>query len=164
MALTTEQETVLSAALKAETDPTVIAALAIRDDVTLHAFCNSPSTVDAWNETCSAADMFEAMDVSKFDNLSAGKRDAWRLLLGFAPINFSRNANRKAVVDVWAATASKPGDDAPAVLAKLTRKATRAEAYFGGVSATSGTVTALKLNFPGQVSRDDVSRALNLNP
>ena len=100
MALTTEQETTLATALKSETNPLVIAALAIRDDVTLHTFCNSPSTVDAWNESCSSADMFEAMDVSKFDNLSAGKRDAWRLLLGFAPINFSRNANRKAVVDI----------------------------------------------------------------
>jgi len=35
--------------------------------------------------------------------------------------------------------------------------------YLGGNEATTNTVTALKLNFEGSVSAEDVGRALNGN-
>ena len=100
-------------------------------------------------------DLFEATDVTKFDAVNPGKRDAWRLLLEFAPINFSRQKMRKAVPDVWGTT------DAVAVLQACTRKATRGEVYLGGADATTNTVTAKKLNYIGNISLDDVSNALN---
>jgi len=90
----------LATALRAETDQTVVAALAIRNDVALAAWCNGASAVDAWNEAMGSRDLFEATDVTKFDAVNPGKRDAWRLLLEFAPINFSRQKMRKAVPDV----------------------------------------------------------------
>ncbi len=153
--LTDAQLQTLAAALRAETDQTVVAAMAIRNDVALTAWCNSASTVDAWNEAMGARELFEATDVTKFDGLTAGKRDAWRLLLEFAPIDFTRQKMRKAVPDVWGNT------DSVAVLQDCKRKATRGEAYLGGNDATTNTVTAKKLNYSGSISLDDVSNALN---
>jgi hypothetical protein len=153
--LTDGQMQTLAAALRAETDQTVVAALAVRNDVALTAWCNSASAVDAWNEAMGARELFEATDVTKFDGLTAGKRDAWRLLLEFAPIDFTRQKMRKAVPDVWGTT------DAVAVLQDCRRKATRGEAYLGGNDATTNTVTAKKLNYSGSISLDDVSNALN---
>ena len=153
--LTDAQQQTLPAALRAEQATAVVAALAIRNDVALTEWCNAASTVDAWNEAMSGKDLFEATNVTLFDNLTAGKRDAWRLLLSFAPIDMGRNKNRKAVLDIWGAT------NATTVLQSCTRKATHAESYLGGTDAITNGVTAKKLNFTGQLSINEVSIALN---
>lgn len=158
MSLTTAQETALAAHIRANTTPAVVAALAIRNDVELARLYNLASATDAWQSAMSGRDLFEATDVTKFDGLTAGKRDAWRLLLTFAPVNMSRQKNRKAAQDVWGNT------DSVAVLQACTRKATVAESALGGNSATTNTVTALKLNWEGSLSVDEVSYALNRNP
>lgn len=160
MALTPAQSITLAAALRAETDPTVVAALAARNDTALTAWCNSASAVDAWQDSMSALALFEdATDVTKFDALTGGKRAAWDLLLRFAPIDFGRQKNRKAAQDVWGNT------DSVAVLQACRRKATRAELYItpniGGNQATTNTVVGLKLSFSGLVSLNEVSDALN---
>jgi hypothetical protein len=157
MPLTTTQETTLANALKAETKADVVDAMAIRNDVALTNWCNAASTSDAWNNSMSGSDLFQASDVTKFDGLTAGKRDAWRMMLDFAPIDCAKNANRKALQDVWGNT------DSVAVLQSCTRKATNAEKYLGGTSATTNTVAALKLDFVGQLAIYDVSMALNRN-
>lgn len=156
--LTETQETTLAVALKAETNPTVVAALAIRNDVALAEWCNALSTTDAWNDAMTSGLLFEASDITKFDGLTAGKRDAWRMMLDFAPIDMSRQKNRKAAQDVWGST------DSVAVLQACTRKATNAEKYLGGTSTTTNTVAALRLNWTGTLSHGDVSHALNTNP
>ena len=153
--LTDTQKQTLAAALRAETNQTVINALAIRNDVYLAEWCNAPSSVDAWQPAMTNRSLFEATNVSKFDNLTAGKRDAWKLMLEFAPIDFARNKMRKAVTDTWGAT------DSIDVLQACTRKATNAENYLGGNSATENTVAALKLNWSGTVGFMEVADALN---
>lgn len=156
--LTTAQETTLAAALKAETDQSVIDALRARNDMALADWCNAASTTDAWNQSMTGMLLFEASDITKFDGLPAGKREAWRMMLDFAPVDMTRQKNRKAVQDVWGST------DSVAVLQSCTRKATRAEAYLGGTSRTTNTVTALALAWTGTLSHSDVSYALNRNP
>jgi hypothetical protein len=153
--LTIAQQQTLAAALRAETDQGVIDALAIRNDTALLEWCNAAGAQDAWHPALTAKLLFEASDIGKFDNLTAGKRDAWRMMLDFAPIDFARNKMRKAVTDTWGVT------DSVAVLQACVRKATHAEAYLGGTSATENTVTALKLTVPGNLSLNDVSNALN---
>lgn len=156
--LTPAQETTLANHIKASVDPAVIAARTIRNDVELQRLYNLPSATDAWILAMTDRDLFEVSDVTKFDGLTAGKRDAWRMMLDFAPIDMTRNKNRKAVQDVWGNT------DSVAVLQACVRKATLGETVFGGNSATTNTVTALKLNWEGTLSIDDVSYALNRNP
>ena len=153
--LTENQMQTLAAGLRAETDAGVVAALAIRNDVALTEWVNSSSSTDVWNPEMTAKLLFEATAIAKFDNLTAGKRDAWGLILDFAPQDMARNKVRSAVVDIWGAT------DSVAVLQACTRKATHGEQYIGGTSATENTVTALKLNFSGAISITEVSTALN---
>lgn len=156
--LTRAQRTALAVALKSETDAGVVAAIGIKNISFLVEWCNGLSTTDAWNTAVVGTDLFEASDVTKFDGLTAGKRDAWRMMLDFAPIDMSKLKNRKAVQDVWGNT------DSVAVLQDMRRKATRGENYLGGTSATTNTVTAIKLNYVGSLSIDDIATALNENP
>ena len=153
--MTETQKQALAAALRAETDAGVVAALAIRNDVALAEWCNAASTADAWRPAMTGKLLFEASNIGKFDNLTAGKRDAWRMMLDFQPLDFARNKLRKAVVDTWGTT------DSVAVLQACTRKATHAENYFGGTSATENTVTALKLNWTGTTSYSEIGEILN---
>lgn len=153
--LTNNQKTALAAAIRAETNKNVIDAVAIGNITFLAEWCNGSSTTDAWNTSVSGNDLFEASDVTKFDGLTAGKRDAWRMMLDFAPIDMSRVKNRRAVQDVWGNT------DSITILQDMRRKATRGEAYLGGASATTNTVSALKLNYVGSLSIDDIATALN---
>lgn len=154
------QKQAVATALRASQNATVVAALAIRDDVTLAAFCNSASNSNAWNDAMSGRDLFEATDITKFDNLTAGKRDAWRLMLSFAPIDMSRAKNRKAVNDSWGGAA-----DAVTVLQACLRKATNVEIMItpdiAGNQATTNTVVGVKLNWTGAIALNEVSDALN---
>lgn len=155
--LNASQMQTLATALRAETTDGIGAiATARANDVLLAEWCNAASAQDAWNPTMMDKMLFEATDVAKFDNLTAGKRDAWRLMLEFAPVDFARNKMRKAVTDVWGNT------DSVAVLQACVRKATNGEKYLGGTAATENTVTAWKLSVPGYISLDDVSNSLNL--
>lgn len=155
MALTDNQYQTLAAALRAETNQTCIDALAIRNDVALTEWVNAESTQDAWNPAMTGKMLFEASDIGKFDNLTAGKRDAWRMMLDFHPLDFARNKMRKAVVDTWGKT------DSVAILQACTRKATNGEKYLGGTSATENTVSAWKLSVPGNIGMTDIQYALN---
>ena len=103
----------------------------------------------------SGVDLFEATDVTKFDGLVAGKREAWKLMLQFAPINFGKQKFRKAVTDAWGTTDSK------AILTDCTRPATNGEKYLGGTVVTENTIAAWKLNFSGNIAIGEISNALN---
>lgn len=156
--LTQSQLTTLAAALRAETNQGVIDAVAIGNITYLVEWCAEASATDAWNTVVEKSTLFEATNISKYDNLTAGKRDAWQLVIDNAPINGSRNKMRSAVVDIWGI------GDSVAILQDMRRKATRGEAYLGGTSTTTNTVTALKLNYVGSLSIDDIATALNENP
>ena len=151
------QRAQLGTALRAETDPGVVAAIAARNDSYVTNWCNGLSATDAWLSSATDRDLFEATDVTKFDGLAAGKREAQSRMERFSPLDFTRQKMRKALQDIWG------NADSVAVLQALRRKATRAEVYLGGNQATTNTVTALKLNFEGSVSAEDVGRALNGN-
>lgn len=155
--LTPAQETTLITALRAETNQAVVDALAIGNVTYLVEWCNGLSSADAWNSQMTAQALFEDSDITKFDGLSAGKRDAWRMMLDFAPIDFSKIKNRRAIQDVWGDTDSIP------ILQDCRRKATRGEVYLGGNSVTTNTVTALKLNREVYLSIDDIANAINNN-
>lgn len=157
--MTPTQLQTLRTAINASTDPAVIAARTpeTRDDRVVQAWLNSAHpTAMAWIATMTARALFEAADITKFDALTAGKRESWRILLDFAPIDFTVGQNRKAIADIWGTA------DGVAVLQACRRPATVAENALGGNTATTNTVAALRLSVPGPVSLDDTSAALNL--
>lgn len=153
--LTESQLQTLAAGIRAETNQSCVDALAIRNDVAMTEWVNGPSTQDAWNPAMTGNLLFEATNVVKFDGLAAGKRDSWKLMLDFTPLDMGRNKLRLAVVDVWGPT------DSVAVLQACTRKATNGEKYLGGNSVTENSVTALKLTVPGYIGMDEIAKALN---
>lgn len=153
--MTIAQMQALKAALLAETNVEAAEAMRIRNDVFLTEWCNAPSAVSVWNYEMGQRDLFEATDVTKFDGLTAGKRDAWKLLLGNAPIDMSRNKMRKAVIDIWGNVDSK------AVLAACLKPATNLQAYIGGTSVTENTITGVKLNCTETIDINQLSYILN---
>ena len=157
--MTPAQLQTLRAAIDASTDPVVISARTpeTRDDSAVQRWLNTAhATALAWQSSMTSRALFEASDLTKFDAITAGKRDAWRMMLDFAPLDFNTAGNRKAIADVWG------NADGVAVLQACRRPATIAENAIGGNTATTNTVSALKLTFTGSVSLDDTSAALNL--
>lgn len=120
----------------------------------LLAWVNGSSASDAWMYAAARPTLFEATSITKFDGLTAGKRDAWRLMLDNVPIDFGRNPMRSAVVDIWGNT------DSVAVLSALLEKATRAQLAIGGTSKTTNTVSGLDRSYTGQVSQADATRLI----
>ncbi len=166
MALTTAQKQTLAAHIRANLDPIVVAALAARNDVAITAYYNAPGATLAWRVAAPRELLFEETPIAQFDTLSAGKRDAWSLVLGMANVNATRNKVRKGIVDIWGNTATTTAilTDACTEFARLI------ETVLGGATVTEvvlspGTdVTALRRNFVGQALLADVSDALNENP
>lgn len=151
MPLSTEQETTIAAAIRAATAPAVVAALAIRNDPTIAAWLNEASNQDAWITNAAGNALFENTNITKFDNLTAGKRDAWRLMLDFAPIDFARVKFRNVVADVWGPA------DSVAVLQACTRKATRAEKVLATIPGTGLLASPATLTYEGQVTPNEAS-------
>ena len=153
--LTSAQLATLKAAINAETNATLIGYRTNGQTTMIAEWYNAASNTDAWSSNVSQSVLFDATDIAKFDNISAGKRDAWRILMDFAPCDFTRAKVRKGVQDIW-------GDaDSVVVLQAGLRKATKAEVALGGTSVTTNTVTGLKLSWEGMLSGDDVASALS---
>ena len=133
----------LATALRAETDANVVNYLANRMDVQLAEWCNTASASDAWNPAMTGGMHVRGNQRRQVRQLPAGKRDAWKLMLDFTPLDMGRNKLRLAVIDVWGDT------DCIAVLQACTRKATNGEKYLGTTTVTEKTVTALKLTVAG---------------
>lgn len=156
--LTTDQQQILAAAVRANTDPIIVAALSGRQDDTIRDYYNLVSDTNCWLANVDSNVLFEATPITNFDNLSAGKRDAWKLMIdkaGRSPLDFGRQKLRNAVLDIWAPA------QANAILTACTRKATIGELLFGGVEETAGSVTATDLVLEITLTTDDVSNALN---
>lgn len=161
MGLTSQQITALRTAIHAETDPSVVQWRnpATRDDGSLRTWLNQPSATLAWGENVASKALDEGADYSTFDSIAAGKRDAWAIFLQYGPRDMSKNKNRKVVTDVWGNATG--GSTAEAILQAATLLATHAEAYLGGNSGSTGTVTAIKRNWVGVVTLDEVAAILN---
>lgn len=149
---------ILAAHIRANADPVVTAALAIRDDDAICDWYNASTSTDAWDNSVDRLALFEMTPITSFDGLSAGKRDAWRLMLEQAaiiPIDFGRAKPRAVVRDIWSVA------QADAILTSCIRKATRCEMVFGGTVETSGTISATDLVVSEWLASYTISTILN---
>lgn len=160
MALTNTQLTTLKNDILNSTDPAVITARGNgaeigRDDTTLAALYNAKAmpVTKAWRTGVTRDEMFGAMNITKFDNLTNGKRDSWRMMCDYAPLSFAKGKLRKAVTDVWGAA------DAGVVLGDFVENASRAEVLFGGSTATESNVTGLVRDWTGTITISDLGQA-----
>tara|TARA_R110000868_G_scaffold143263_6_gene361243 strand:- start:1089 stop:1565 length:477 start_codon:yes stop_codon:yes gene_type:complete len=155
--MTQAQRALLRTGILADTDPAIVAAVAAGANNQLLPLINAASTTDAWLGAATRQQLFEAIDLTQFDGITAGKRDAWKLLMDNAPIDFGRVKMRKAVSDSWSSLTQGQRDT---ILGNLVEKATKAEVYIGGTNRTEGGVTALGRNVVGAVSSDELSKAM----
>ena len=163
--LTDAQMTTLAAAIRASTDPTVVAALSIRNDVALTDWCNSDSTFVVWK---TKATQDELMSLSGFewaqiDNLTTGQAGIWEWLFSNneKAINPSKSQIRAGISECWKGTAAKVAV-ATAVLDGCKRFASMVESMFATGTGTNAIPGALIVT--GPVSLTEVSTALNRNP
>lgn len=148
----------LAAAIRANTSPAIVAAVAARNDDAIRDHYNGLSATACWRADIDGSALFEATPITNFDGLTAGKRDAWRLLIEQArvePIDFGRPKLRAAVRDIW------PTAQGDAILLACTRKATIGELVFGGAVESSGAVSATDLAVEIVLTSYDISTALN---
>jgi hypothetical protein len=157
MALTPQQLATLKADILAR--PELAPFVASGQDNAIASFYNeiAPGPVKGWMRAASARQIFEATNVNLYDGVPAGKRDAWRMLMDFAPVDFGQQNKRNAVSDVWSAQTLPQRQ---AVLQKLTEDCKRGEVLFGGPNETTDAITALKRDYVGAITDADVAQAL----
>lgn len=157
--LTTQQLATLKAAILAETNATFVGYRNNGQTGLMRDWLNKDKTpaVNAWRIDVPPEDSDEATPWPAFSDIAKqGDRDSW--LHGFMryPRNFSRVKVRKWITDVWGAATA--GSNAALILTDAgLRKITRAESILGGsTTATTGTVSALNLEWVGPLSDDDI--------
>ena len=158
--LTPDNIQTLKAWVAASTDPAIVDARTRGATYDLMLLLNAKATptTKAWSAEVTAQTLDEGADYAAFDSVAAGKRDAWRLFLDYAPRDMSKQKLRKVVADVWGnATA---GSVAESILTGCTENATVAQVAIGGSTASTGTVSALKRDFAGAVTQEDCQAIL----
>lgn len=163
MALTTAQRTILAAAIRADADPEVVAALATRNDTELTRLYNLPTDYIIWKTYVSQDEIMQnGFDWVRVDNLSVGKARIWEWLFDNeqSGINPSKPNVRSGIAECWKGTAADLAVQA-AVLAHCRRPATKAEKVFASGTGTDAD-PALSA-WTGSIDTEDVGRALNDN-
>ena len=162
MSLTAPQLATLKAAIIA--DPTAGPLRTAGDSASLLAWCNAASASAAWRAVVPASDIFDAITISSYDNLSAGKRDAVNMMLNRGTIDASKVTIRNGFVDIFTVTGAYTDS---AQLGKMVNNAlvefaTKAQTIIGGTTpAAVGGVTALKRGYVDLVSQDEANRLVN---
>jgi hypothetical protein len=162
--LTTQQLQTLKDAILAETDVEFAALRSSGATGAMAEWLNveKAPAAKAWRSNVDPRDSDEVTPWANFDALTAGKRDSYIGAFLKYSRDYSKNAVRKWITDIWGN--ASVGSDAATILAGAgQRNITRAEAVLGG-SATTATnsVSALKLAWEGFLSNEDVVHAVNL--
>ncbi len=165
MALSAAQQQTLANDIRANTNQVVIDALNIRDDVAITDFYNSATSTMAWRTAVSTNELFENTQIAQFDTLSAGKREAWSLIVNRDFIDATRGKIRQGINDVWKSVNTQPETH----LLLLQEPATVAEVLFGGPTRQTTAknqsgdvvVTGIKRKWTGRLTVNEVSIALN---
>lgn len=153
MSLNSTQIATLKAFVAASSAPAIVTARTAGATVDLMALLNADdgSNTSAWRDAVPAKDMDGQADYAAFDSLVAGKRDAWSLFLQYAPRDMSLGKLRKVVTDVWGPATA--GSIAESILSACVEPASVAELALGGATGTTGSTSALKRNWVGNVTQ-----------
>lgn len=156
MALTTAQRTTLAAHIRANSDPTVAAALAVRNDNAIVTVYNADSALLVWRTNIEPDEYRGALDWTEVDNLTVGRARIWEWLTQnmTVSINASKPNVRAGLNNAFNNTTTKTN-----LLAIANRLATLAESIFADIAQSPGVLV-----FEGLITAEDVGRALNDNP
>lgn len=160
MALSESQRTVLAAHIRANLDSQVVAALAVRNDTELARLYNLDSTFWVWREAITPDEYREKMVWTEVDGLQAGKARIWEWITQNMTMNIDATKPnvRQGLADVFPQNQQTRGN----LLSIAKEQASVAESIYAtgtGTSPNPGVRT-----FVGDISIEDVGRALNDNP
>lgn len=151
----------LAAAIRADTDPTVVSALAVRNDTAITQNYQQDSATWVWRTSVSQDEIMQGnFDWTRVDNLGTGPARIWDWMFGNSDksINPSKPNVRAGIEAVWKWTAADLAVRA-AVYTHCKRMAIKAEALFTTGTGTNADPAVLVWEGPLPVS--DVSAALN---
>jgi len=157
MSLTDAQYTTLANHIRANTDPDVVAALAIRNDTELARLYNLDSSFYVWKTSIAPDEYRSAMVWTEVDTLNAGNARIWEWVTNYFTSNLdASDANvRQGIADAFGA-----GTTTRANLLALGKKlASVYEEVFAtgtGTEATPGTMV-----LQGPVTTKIIGKALN---
>ncbi len=156
-ALTDAQSQTLATAIRADSDPAVVAALAQRNDTELARIYNLDSTFVIWRTSVQPSEYREAIVWTAVDGLTAGKARIWDWITQgmTSPIDASKTNIRQGIADAWGAGSAT----GLALKALAKRPASKAERLF--VTGTGTTANPGLLTWEGPLSVNDLSNALN---
>ncbi len=160
-AMTEAQQQTLAAAIRADTDPTVVAALSVRNDTELTNLYRQPSAFWVWRTRVTQDEIMQGnFDWTRVDNLGNGPARVWEWMFGNADrsINPSKANVRSGIEAVWKGTAADLAVRA-SVYTYCKRNASKAEALF--VTGTGTNADPGLLGWEGPISTNDISDALN---
>jgi len=162
MTLTTAQKTTLAADIRANTDPDVVAALAVRGDADIAMLYNLPSAFAVYQSSVSLKQIGESLDYSNVADLTSANNERLNVFRAYNDESADpRRVDIRAFFDDVFSGAQ--GTETRANLALLWQRiATIAEEIFATGAGTQGNPGALV--FEGQLSANDVGEALNENP
>ena len=173
MALNNEQRTILAAHIRGNTDPDVVAALAIRNDTEITRLYNLPSTFICWRTSVEVVEIEQnGFAWASIDEVPDTKWRIWTRLTAYGFIDFSKANVRQGLVDFAKNAANQPiAALRDSILPYTKRAATVAEEIFATGTGTdqnpgnfsNGGVSEAP-DFEGTLSIEDVGRALNDNP
>lgn len=156
MALTPAQIATLKTAIIA--DPVAGPMRTAGDSASLGIWCNGPSATLAWQSAVAPQVSDEAATYTLFDSIIAGKRDSWRIFLGFSR-DYTKAKIRTWIVDVWGAAIAASVSEA--ILLSGTVAATNAQNVFGGTLRTTGTVSAINRVYDGLISQTELNQLVS---
>ena len=159
--MTDTQLQALAAAIRADTNPDVVSALAVRNDTAIAQNYRQDSATWVWRTSVSQDEIMQGnFDWTRVDNLGAGPARIWEWMFGNADrsINPSKANVRAGIESVWKGTAADLAVRA-VVYTHCKRLAVKAEALFTTGTGTNTDPAVLVWEGPLPVS--DVSAALN---
>ena len=157
MQLTTAQSAALKAAILAETDPTLVAALAVRNDTGIAEWYNAATSFVVWRSAVPVAEYRAAVVWTEVDALTVGRARIWDWLTGSftLPINAADLNVRQGIADAFGPSTTTRSN----LLAVAKRVATRAEQLLA--TGTGSTNSPGTMGAEGLLSAGDVSAVLN---
>jgi len=164
MALSEAQRAELATFIRNSTIPAVQAALAIRNDSELARLMNLDSATWIWRSGVPVTEIEQnGFSWASVDEVPAAKWRIWERLTAYGEIDFSKANVRQGLVDFAKdETGAQITALRDSILPYTKRQATNAEAIFATGTGTENSPA--DAGWTGQVSSNDVGRALNENP
>lgn len=149
MSLTDAQYTTLANHIRANTDPDVVAALAIRNDTEIARLYNLDSSFYIWRSNISVEEYREQIVWSELKNITLGEQRVWENVTSYLtlPLDATKANTRTALAEVFAANTTSRAN----LLAVAKRLASVYEEVFATGTGTEAEPGVAEIEGPATI-------------